>query len=325
MSGSVSLSSGTPDPVTGCTRSPEEPTVLVVDDSALDRHKAGSIIGRNLGWKITFAANGRLALEAIHQARPSLVLTDLQMPEMDGLELIEALRDRYPGLPVVLMSAHGSEEITLQALRRGAASYVPKRCLAQDLTEILQQVQAAAEAEQQQQRLLAYLQEVECSFALANDPVLIRALVARLQKDLSDLKLCDEGRRLRAGIALEEAMTNAMFHGNLEVASELRQQGDGRAYRQLADERRVRPPYRDRRIYVQACLSGSRAVFVIRDEGPGFDPAAVPDPLFPENMEKASGRGLLLIRTFMDEVSFNAAGNQITLVLRPDQSSESGR
>ena len=50
--------------------------------------------------------------------------------------------------------------------------------------------------------------------------------------------------------------------------------------------------------------SKGKAVYVIRDDGPGFDPASLPDPLDPENLEKAGGRGLLLIRTFMDEVRF---------------------
>jgi anti-sigma regulatory factor (Ser/Thr protein kinase) len=56
--------------------------------------------------------------------------------------------------------------------------------------------------------------------------------------------------------------------------------------------------------------------FVIRDEGPGFDPRQLPDPTAPTNLEKPSGRGLLLMRTFMDEVVYNDAGNQVTLVKR---------
>jgi anti-sigma regulatory factor (Ser/Thr protein kinase) len=56
--------------------------------------------------------------------------------------------------------------------------------------------------------------------------------------------------------------------------------------------------------------------FVIRDQGPGFDPAQLPDPTDPENLERVSGRGLLLMRTFMDEVTFNKSGNQVTMVKR---------
>ena len=63
-------------------------------------------------------------------------------------------------------------------------------------------------------------------------------------------------------------------------------------------------------------MDRTQATFVIRDDGPGFDLNSLPDPTDPENLLKPSGRGLLLIRTFMDEVSHNSTGNQITLVRR---------
>jgi len=67
---------------------------------------------------------------------------------------------------------------------------------------------------------------------------------------------------------------------------------------------------------MQVRLNCSEACFTIRDEGPGFDPSKLPDPTDPENLLKASGRGLLLIKTFMDEVTHSANGNQITMVKR---------
>jgi anti-sigma regulatory factor (Ser/Thr protein kinase) len=84
----------------------------------------------------------------------------------------------------------------------------------------------------------------------------------------------------------------------------------------MAEFRRRRPPYRDRSLQVRARLSPLEAVYVIRDEGPGFDPATLPDPTDPVNLERPTGRGLLLIRAYMDEVAFNRAGNRITLTKR---------
>ena len=54
-------------------------------------------------------------------------------------------------------------------------------------------------------------------------------------------------------------------------------------------------------------------MFTIRDEGPGFNPSALPDPTDPVNVGKISGRGLLLMRTFMDAVNYNEAGNELTI------------
>jgi CheY-like chemotaxis protein/anti-sigma regulatory factor (Ser/Thr protein kinase) len=290
-------------------------TVLVVDDSPVDRRKAGGLVEESLGWHVLYAENGRDALTAVERRRPAVVLTDLQMPEMDGLELVEAVRSQYPLLPVVLMTAHGSEEIAVEALRRGAASYVSKRRLTLNLAETLQQVLATARADQHHQRLVQCLRQWESYFVLENDPALLRALVALVQRNLADMNLGSDARRMRGSIALEEALTNALYHGNLEVSSELRQQGDGEGYLRLAEERRHLPPYRDRRIHVQVKLSRAESIYVIRDEGCGFNPGGLPDPTDPANMERASGRGLLLIRTFMDRVAFNAAGNELTMVM----------
>jgi len=62
-----------------------------------------------------------------------------------------------------------------------------------------------------------------------------------------------------------------------------------------------------------ASLSSDAATFTVRDEGPGFDVAELPDPTDPENMLKPGGRGVMLIRTFMDETSYNEIGNEITM------------
>jgi signal transduction histidine kinase/DNA-binding response OmpR family regulator/HPt (histidine-containing phosphotransfer) domain-containing protein len=62
--------------------------------------------------------------------------------------------------------------------------------------------------------------------------------------------------------------------------------------------------------------SSAGAVYLVRDEGPGFDPASLPDPTDPASLGETHGRGLLLIRTFMDEVTYNEAGNEITMTKR---------
>jgi len=292
-----------------------EITVLVVDDAAIDRRMSGAIIEQNLGWRVTYAEDGAAALVSMERQIPRLVLTDLRMPGMNGLELVAAIRAKFPSVPVVLMTAFGNEEIAVQALRQGAASYVPKKSQDHDLVPTLEQVVAAAQVERRQQRLLERLSKNESCFILENDRSLVPAVVKHVQEYLVRLQLCDQTERTRIGIALEESLLNAIFHGNLETSSELRQQNEDHYY-QLADQRRQQPPYRDRQVHFTFKLTRNEAVFSIRDEGLGFDPSTLPDPSDPENLSRVGGRGLLLIRTFMDEVTFNKEGNQITLVKR---------
>jgi len=298
--------------------------ILVVDDTRTDRVLAKGLLERRPGLEALECRTGLTAVEAdsgeaalamLQQQTIDLVLTDMMMPGMNGLELVETIRGRYPLMPVILMTAHGSEELAMEALQKGAASYVPKQNLARDLLETVEDVLRLSAAERGQQRLMACLSRVESEFHLDNDPALIPALIGHICENLRRLKCCGENERLRVTVAISEALLNAMYHGNLEVGSDLREQ-DEKAYRHLLEERRSHPPYSDRRIHVLARESPTEARYVIRDEGNGFDPSRLPDPTDPANLEKTSGRGLLLIRTFMDEVHHNDKGNEIVMVKR---------
>ncbi len=287
--------------------------LLVVDDSAMDRRLAGGLLQKCGEWDIVFAENGDEALHQLERELPALVVTDLVMPGMSGLELIEAIKDQYPLIPVVLMTGKGSEEIAAQVLRQGAASYVPKTRLAEDLQETVRHLLTAAREDRVHSRLMHYLQQSDSVFVLRNDLTQIRLLASYFQQLLRCLPLGDRAERLRVGVAIEEALKNAYYHGNLEVGATVTEV-DRNKYNELAKQRSIEPPYRDRKIYVRAEISRERATFVIRDEGPGFDFAQLLDAGDIVEQEQFRGRGMVLMRTIMDEVRYNDAGNELTLV-----------
>ena len=289
--------------------------VLVVDDSRIDRDMVGALLQAQANADVVTASNGLEALQRMEAELPDLVLTDLQMPEMDGLALVDAIRERHPTVPVVLMTAHGSEEIAVEALRRGAASYVPKRKVAEDLVPTAKHVLSITRARREEARVLACLKESEHVFVLDNDPAYFPARIALCREQLQRRGLTDDTGLMQVSMALDEALANALHHGNLEVSSTLREKGLD-VYFEEVEKRRTRDPYRDRRIFFTARVAADEACYVIRDEGKGFDPSTIPDPTDPANLEKASGRGLLLIRTFMDEISFRDGGREIVMVKR---------
>jgi len=95
-------------------------------------------------------------------------------------------------------------------------------------------------------------------------------------------------------VALDEAFVNAVKHGNKNDPSKL--------------------------LKITAELSSKEASFTVEDEGEGFDIRAIPDPCDPANLFRTSGRGVLLIYNIMDEVEYNAQGNRVKMVKRPDAS-----
>ena len=287
-------------------------SILVVDDSAADRELAGTLLER-ASWRVLYAEHGRDALARMRTDAVDLVLTDVVMPELDGLAFVEHAKEDHPLVPVILMTARGSEELAARALEAGAASYVPKKLLVRDLVEVVQRMLDVYRERKSDTRLLGRLRAA--SFVLENDVDLLSSLVAYLTRILQDCGMFDESECHHVSTALDEALTNACYHGNLEVRSEIREH-DARAYRALAKERRLVAPYCDRRIHVGVALEPDAARFVIRDEGRGFDSAGVRDPTRSDQLERPTGRGIFLMKTFLDEVRYNATGNQVTLLKR---------
>ena len=291
--------------------------ILVVEDNRAQLILLQATL-ESQGYEVTVAENGTRALEAITRQPPHVVLTDLLMPVMNGLELVEQIRKRFPRVPTILITEYGSEDVAAEALQRGAAGYIPKRRIETDLVPSLERVLGIAKANPRHQKLIDGLMTNELNFVLDNDLSVVPHLVSHLQDCVGLMQLCDETAQLRLGIALSEAMTNAIYHGNLELSSDLRH-GEGRNWFDFALQTAQEPAFRDRKVHVRASLSREAATFVIRDDGPGFDPSSLPDPRDSANLAKSSGRGLLLIHCFLDEVVHNATGNEITLVKRRDE------
>lgn len=289
--------------------------ILLVEDSPTQAAHMQFIL-EDAGFRVTVAVDGRAGLESVRAEQPLLVVTDLHMPEMNGLELVEQLRREFTSLPVILTTAAGTEDIATEALHRGAASYVPKRKAETLLVETVRQILSLSRADRMARRLIECQTSSHLTFSLYNDDSLVPAVIARIRDQLLEMGICDDAGVMCVSTAIDESLVNAMIHGNLEVCSKLRDEDSGKPYRNLISERRIIDPYRDRRVHIELTTNRDEACIVIRDEGPGFDPSKIPDPRDPSNIEKVSGRGLLLIHTFMDEVRHNEHGNEITMIKR---------
>ena len=296
------------------------PYILVVDDSPTQLHQLQMVLEQG-GYNVKLATNGRMAMGSIMEEPPSLVVTDLQMPEMTGLDLVAAVKQNAPTVPVILTTSQGSEEIAAQALQVGAASYVPKRDMMTNLVPTVAQVLSVVQSAQSVRVVAQCVGASSVEMSIGNDEALIPNIISRLEQPLIELDLFDEGERMQIAMALDEALVNAIVHGNLEVSSELRQTDNGQPYIDLIEKRKGESPYMDRAVSVKLTANREMVEYVVRDDGPGFDPSILRDPTDPENLEKAGGRGLLLINAFMDEVFHNDSGNQITM--RKHKSSDS--
>jgi CheY-like chemotaxis protein len=296
------------------------PRILVAEDSATQGAQISGVL-EEASFETVVVTDGKQALRRLESGEKfDLVLTDMMMPELDGLQLVRAVRAHYPGMPVILMTAQGTDALAIEALEQGAAGYVPKSRLNERLVDEVAQVLHAARVNRSYEMLLGCLRRNEFAFELSNNVSLFRPLIDLLQQMMSGMRLCDSTGRVRVGVALEQTLLNALCWGNLEIPPqqmpqkrELMIQGHLPA---IVQQRMAQAPYKDRKIYLDVAMSADQARFVIRDQGAGFDTSTVPDPGNPDVLEREGGRGLLLVQTFMDEVSFNPAGNEVTMVKR---------
>jgi CheY-like chemotaxis protein len=284
-------------------------TVLIVDDTAVDRRLAGGLLESAPNIEVCYAQNGKEALVQLGTSLPDLVVTDLQMPDLDGLELVTAIGEKYPDVPVVLMTAHGSENIAAQALASGAASFVPKTELAENLVETVMHVLMMSESDARYKKLVRCATKTEFEFKLENDPTIVDPLIDMIQQVALSQGLLSSNSRVQLGVALEHALINAIVRGNLEIGRD----DVPVVSKAVVEKRAQQEPYASRRVFFRALVTPEAVEFTIRDEGQGFDTSTIPSAGDPESFRDGRGRGLVLIQTFMDEVEFNENGTELRM------------
>jgi anti-sigma regulatory factor (Ser/Thr protein kinase) len=162
----------------------------------------------------------------------------------------------------------------------------------------------------------ATVQIEQSHLRLPSRPDWIEALVEYAKTRAILAGACHESRTSKLMLALHEALSNAMIHGNLELSSELKERGDSSFAEALA-EKMADPILAARHVDLLIDYDGQRCRWIITDEGQGFDVeralarAASDDP----DVLLASGRGILIMRSFMDDVRYEMGGRRIILTL----------
>jgi CheY-like chemotaxis protein len=294
--------------------------ILVAEDSPTQAAHIRGLL-EAAGFEVRTAPDGLAALESVRHDAPDAVLTDLNMPQLGGLELVVALRRELPNVPVVLMTAFGNEEIAARALESGAASYVPKRNLAQDVVETLRDVIEVARTGREDAQLSGYLTEIEARFALPSVAPPTMSVVAYVQEVMAQMRLGDATDRVRLGVALDTAVQNLREFGNLEFTpgernASFESDATGHAYFRLLEERAHHAPYAGRNIHVHIRVTPREVHSTLRHEGAGANVRASLEVADADELGIAPG--WLLINSFVDEVRLDETGTELELVRRFD-------
>jgi serine/threonine-protein kinase RsbW len=192
------------------------------------------------------------------------------------------------------VTSNAEEPVIVKAFKMVAANYLRLSYNRDELREIVEQTLSYKLRYVDDPNLLSHTHE-KIEFELPSDLALMNGVLQYLLERVAKLGLIAP-ERSNLFIALDEAFVNAVKHGNKNDPTKL--------------------------VRIGAELSPKEACFTIEDEGEGFDVETIPDPRDPANLFKSSGRGVLLIYNIMDEVEYNAQGNRVKMVKRPEPAVE---
>jgi DNA-binding response OmpR family regulator len=284
--------------------------ILVADDQELMRTILVRFIQR-AGYDVLTAQNGEEAIDLYKLEHPALVISDIQMPKMNGLTLLREIKKIDERAFVILISGFGSEEVLLQALRGGAINFFKKPFKVEEVVDVLHQVLRHREIAQFPDLATPALAADEKRFEFAPYDVNVLPIINQIALNLG--ALLPETDIINVRIGIEEMINNAIEHGCLDIGFEEKSAAlRSGTFNELIKEKMKKLLERPRKIYVSSRLAPEELLVVIRDEGTGFDWRSVP-ALSSENLLHYNGRGIFLTKIFFDSVSYNAQGNEVTL------------
>jgi DNA-binding NtrC family response regulator len=103
----------------------EKPSILVIDDEEIVRISCQRVLAP-LGYEVVTATSGAAGLDLVRDREFDLVLTDLKMPDMDGLEVMSRIKGRLPKAKVIIITGYSTVEVAVRALGEGAFKYIEK-------------------------------------------------------------------------------------------------------------------------------------------------------------------------------------------------------
>ena len=143
-----------------------QPTILLVDDEANMRHMLAALLAKH-GYIVAQAADGTAALEMITEQDFDYVLSDVRMPGMDGLELLKRIIEGESSATVIMMSAYGTAELAIEAMKQGAYDYISKPFKLDEVLLVLRKAQERERLRRENQRLKEELQALDSETAFA--------------------------------------------------------------------------------------------------------------------------------------------------------------
>lgn len=261
--------------------------ILVVDDEKDVRDTLSEMI-ESLGSEVAVAENGVKALDRVKTERIDLIVTDLSMPEMSGLDLIVEAKRVSPNIPIAVISAYGNVENTTYALTRGAFSFIAKPFKMSQIKDMIRKGKQLRELSLGTYALMDWVRS-ETDMTFPSQENLFPSAILFVLKECQWRGIEDDARLENIAICLEELLSNALIHGNRNN--------------------------KEKQIALRMRFDAERFILAVKDEGDGFDATTYLEKIRNNQAAIPEKRGLFITDLLVDELQFNDKGNEVTAVI----------
>jgi CheY-like chemotaxis protein len=283
--------------------------ILIVEDDYASREFLFNLI-KFEGYEVETAVNGEEGLEKHEACKPDLIICDIQMPKMDGLEMLSQLRSKKSDTFFIITTAFGSEDYAIEALRLGANNYLKKPIDKKSLIGLIKKYQSIIEHRLLTQRAEGKIVEKELKIIFETNIDHVSAIVGQL---ISEINVpLNDSERTNIELGLDELITNSIEHGNLGISFDEKVfAADNNTLTDLYREKMNNPGLKDRKIKVDYRQKDGYCEWLITDEGDGFDWKSIPDPTQGAQLMELNGRGIFITNFLFDEMEYLGKGNQV--------------
>lgn len=295
--------------------------ILFVDDESSIRELFQISLGNE--YKLTIAEDGIKALEVAHNQDFDLIITDVSLPGMNGIDFINSLRKEGNFTPFIIITGDSGIELAISTFRMGAIDFFLKPFRVETIKSVIEKFQSMHINKDKliRSKDLIFVENKNL-FILMPKITRINYYVNLLILKLQDLPNFREEDQLALKVTLYELISNAIEHGTAGLNYNDKKkylESSSLDYFSLVDERCKNT---DKRVRVRTFYTPEQLEVTIEDDGDGFDPSKIPDPIKGSSVNLYSGRGIFLTKLNIDEIYFNEKGNTVRVVRKLSKSSK---
>ncbi|MBN2519451.1 MAG: response regulator [Bacteroidales bacterium] len=285
--------------------------ILIVEDDLLFRTYVKNII-KSLGYDCIEAENGKKGLEQFMAEKPHLIISDIQMPGMSGIEMLQKIREMKSEVIFVVMTFFDSEEWAIKALNAGANNYLKKPINKDKLVHLLKKYYTIAQSRTASRDINNMIVNKEFVLKFKSSIEVVPVIVEYLIKESGIANYMMNTAGIELG--LNEIITNSVEHGNLGITYDEKSNALNKGtYEKLYIERLTNNILSEKSVTIKFKTDEKHFEWEITDEGEGFEWKKVPDPIVEDNKEGFHGRGIFLSRFQFDEMEYLGKGNIVKL------------